>query len=161
MVDGPTKRAMLVTDMDRGRSIHVRLISSRQAYVCAYVPVPVVLYILLWMHDHLAKPRSIIKKVQHRMRDSDEKAADESGKQEQETSASDGESSDGGLGVRIYVQEIAFDHKPEDVDESDKVEPLLAKLWSPKVAVTKAGKLQHGYLQACQSVSIEGDIDSI
>jgi len=49
----------------------------------------------------------------------------------------------------------------ENVDESEKVEPLLAKLWSPKVAVTKAGKLQHGYLQACQSVSIEGDIDSI
>jgi len=63
------------------------------------MPVPVVLYILLWMHDHLAKPRSIIKKVQHRMRDSDEKAAVESQKPEQETSSSDGESSDGGLGV--------------------------------------------------------------
>jgi len=63
------------------------------------MPVPVVLYILLWMHDHLAKPRSIIKKVQHRMRDSDEKAAVESKKPEQETSSSDGESSDGGLGV--------------------------------------------------------------
>ncbi|CAE7628051.1 unnamed protein product [Symbiodinium sp. CCMP2592] len=63
------------------------------------MPVPVVLYILLWMHDHLAKPRSIIKKVQHRMRESDEKAAVESGTPEQETSSSDGESSDAGLGV--------------------------------------------------------------
>eukprot|EP00439_Symbiodinium_sp_Y106_P053390 s1301_g7.t1 len=125
------------------------------------MPVPVVLYILLWMHDHLAKPRSIIKK-----------AAVESKKPEQETSSSDGESSDGAGNIwqAIDVQVIEFICQvpavhvalpEENVDESEKVEPLLAKLWSPKVSVTKAGKLQHGYLQACQSVSIEGDIDSI
>ena len=26
-------------------------------------PVPILIYVLLWLHDHLAKPRSLIKKV--------------------------------------------------------------------------------------------------
>mmetsp|Transcript_15366 Transcript_15366/g.28982 ORF Transcript_15366/g.28982 Transcript_15366/m.28982 type:complete len:286 (+) Transcript_15366:44-901(+) len=37
-------------------------------------PVPVMLYCLLWLHDHLAKPRSIIKKVQKKLR---ERSADD------------------------------------------------------------------------------------
>ncbi|CAJ1390225.1 unnamed protein product [Effrenium voratum] len=32
-------------------------------------PVPIITYVLLWLHDHLCRPRSLIKKVQKRMRE--------------------------------------------------------------------------------------------
>ena len=38
-------------------------------------PVPVLLTVLLWLHDHLAKPRTLIKKVQDKWRHHSEQAS--------------------------------------------------------------------------------------
>ena len=46
-------------------------IMSTKSHILLF-PIPLVTYALLWLHDHLARPRSFIKKVQKKLR---EKAA--------------------------------------------------------------------------------------
>ncbi|CAE7573520.1 unnamed protein product, partial [Symbiodinium pilosum] len=65
------------------------------------IPVPIVLYILLWLHDHLAKPRSIIKNVQRRMRASAEAPSESVEKTSEECTASGDESSENSSSAHV------------------------------------------------------------
>ncbi|CAK9024926.1 Uncharacterized protein SCF082_LOCUS16843 [Durusdinium trenchii] len=68
--------------------------SERNANLLLF-PVPVLLYTLLWLHDHLAKPRSLIKRVQKKLRSTAELPMYEDSKENGVDSNDDEDDEDG------------------------------------------------------------------
>ncbi|CAK9045465.1 Uncharacterized protein SCF082_LOCUS25705 [Durusdinium trenchii] len=87
-----TMSIMVIGGTVGGACIGSLALMSTKSHILLF-PMPIVIYILLWLHDHLARPRSLIKKVQKRWREnSDNVSVSDSHDDSSVAAASDDES---------------------------------------------------------------------
>ncbi|CAJ1390226.1 unnamed protein product [Effrenium voratum] len=78
-----------------GASLGAWALTNKTLHNVLLFPVPIVLYILMWLHDHLCQPRSLIKKVQGKIREKPQELKSETDSQDsQDLEEDDAESPD-------------------------------------------------------------------